>query len=254
MILLKRALPLLSSIAILVIGEVMVMRGTMFWYALVALALTHCAAYAYLLSHRAAKRDALFFFAVPATLLIAGFFLVVFLGDRWMLQAVIILLAFLYGWYAENVFHYLYQPAQYQPYALEHISSYLNILSFFMFFCGLFASRVFLSIALAVLVTIGAVVIMVFTLLMSWINKLQTPDAGVLNLVHLVVMIELLGIVSLLPTSFFVSALLLTVPYYLMANLIRHSVRGTLKRDVVYRYMTVSLSAFLITLLTAPWS
>ena len=102
--------------------------------------------------------------------------------------------------------------------------------------------------------TIGAFAIILLTLLMSWGNKLQTPDAGVLNLVHLFIMIELLGVVSLLPTSFFVSSLLLTVPYYLMANLIRHSVRGTLQRAVVYRYTAVSLSAFLITILTAPWS
>lgn len=254
MILLKRAIPFLSSIAILVFGEMLMRFSAGFWYLVAIGIVLHIAAFAYLLSQHAERRDTIFFFAVASVLLASTTFFLIFLSDQLLMHGLLVLTAFLYGWYAENIFHYLYQPQRYQPYSLEHISTYINLLSFFTFFCGLFAARIFLNITLPTMITFGSLTLILLSFQSSWGNKLREADAMLHTLVNIYIMIEFLGIVILLPTSIFVSALLLTVPYYLMASLSRHAVRGTLKRGVLVRYISIGLTTFILTLLTAPWS
>lgn len=254
MILFKRALPFLGSISIFAFLEIMVARGNFFWIFAGALLVLHCVLFWYLVAgHHEKKVRFQLLFEITIFLLSSVFFLI-FLTDHAVAQVLIILATFFYGLYTENIFYFLYNPQRYQPYALEHIANYLNILSFFMFFGGLFASRIFLNVTLITALWIGILGLILFVFLLFQTNKLESHDAMLQTFVYLLVMIELLGVVSFLPTSYFVSSVLLTIPYYLMGNLVRHNVRGTLRRGVIFRYLSVGISTFVLALLTAPWS
>ena len=69
-----------------------------------------------------------------------------------------------------------------------------------------------------------------------------------------VIMVELFAVAVILPTTYFVSGLLLTIPYYVMTNIARHSFANSLTQQVIRRYAIVGFLTLAMTMLTAPWS
>ncbi|MBI4414833.1 MAG: hypothetical protein HY566_01170 [Candidatus Kerfeldbacteria bacterium] len=253
MILLKRFIPVCTALFLLAGFEFTLAYQHLYWlFAAVVLSALSLASGS-LLSWKFRRSEFWHLFLLPMSFVASSFLLLLFVSDSWLAQLLAFASAVLCGWYLENVFQYHFQRQRYQPYALENIASYLNLLVVFFFASSLFAMRVFLNISLFVLVPLGAVVSVALSFQVLWTSKVALSRAWIMLVVYGVIMFEIFGAVSILPTTFFVAGLLLAVPHYLMMNLARHSFRDQLDHRVLRRYAIIGSAALLVTLLSAPW-
>lgn len=254
MIVLLRFIPFLSSVFIFIALEVLFVQHHLFWSILPFLVCLSVMAPAQLFEWRTERKEFWRVVAFTPTLILSSVFLLLFVSTAFYAHLLMVFTALLFGWFLENLFLFLHQPRQYQPYALENISSYINVLVAFFFFSALFASRIFLSFRLPHIIILGLVGAVLLSFFMFVWNKMSIRRSWYIFLIHGLVMLELLIGASLLPTSFFVAGLLLTIPYYIMLSLVRHTSRGSLDLKVLRRYALIGLSTFTVTLITAPWS
>jgi hypothetical protein len=253
MILLKRFLPFATVVCLCVLFECIVAFQTVFWILFPLIALVAIVPVGILVRWDFHTSDFWRFVVPSAGLVGSTVFLMMFLDQSSLIQLFLLATSLLIGWYCENVFHYYYQPGQYQPYALEHISLYLALLTIFYLFSALYAARIFLSIPMVYLFLVGGVVLLIFSAQLCANLKIPLPRAWKIVAAMTLVLLELFVGVSLLPTTFFVAGLLIAIPYYLMMNIIRHAVRQTLTAPVILRNVAVGVVVLTITLLTAPW-
>ncbi len=254
MILFKRLTPLLTGILLLALFEGVLLAPRGAWVLFLLAAFVLVAAWLLLTAGHMHGFDRWLSMVLPLLLVVSTALLTVLTQDALFLQTIILVSAFLHGWYLENLFLFHFQPHRYQPYALENISGYASLLVVFFFFAALFAARVFLNLPLYLLLPVGFVVTAILALQIFWSTKVPWSRGWPLLAIATLVLFELLGVLSMLPTSYFVSGLLMAIPYYLMMNLARHWLRDRLTVTVIRRYMIIGGSAFVVTLLTAPWS
>lgn len=253
MILLKRFIPACAALFLLAGFELILAYQHLYWLFAFGVLVGVALATGSLLSWKFRRSEFWHLFLLPIGFVGSNILLLLFVSDGWPAQLLAATSAVFGGWYLENVFLYHFQRQRYQPYALENIASYLNLLVVFFFASSLFAMRVFLNVPLLILVPLGAVISVVLSFQVLWTSKVPLSRAWVMLVVYGVIMLEIFGAVSMLPTTFFVAGLLLAVPHYLMMNLARHSFRNQLDRRVLRRYAIIGSATLLVTLLSAPW-
>lgn len=254
MILWKRIIPFLVALGVLASLQVLIRTPQHFWFVASASLLVAAFGAALLVWSKARAAEALFITLVPTGLTAFAIVLLLFVNETLIAQTVAIACSFLSYWYLENVFHFFYQPQAYQPYALENITAYCNILIAWFGFSSLSAARIFISVSLFVLVPAAALFIVLLLLQLAWSTKVPLRENLPILLAEAMVMSELAAVVLLLPTSFYAAGLLLAVPYFLMVNITRHHVRGTLVRPVIVRYAVIGVLTLAVTFTTAPWT
>ncbi len=254
MILWRRIVPFLAACCILASLEMLLRAPQHFWLTASLALLAAVIGVTVLVYQKAHPKDAFFLALVPIGLTVFATALLLFAPEALIAQSVIIACAFLSFWYLENVFHFFYQPQAYQPYALENITAYSNILIAWFGFSALYATRIFIGVSIFLLVPVTAVFIILLLVHIAWSAKVPLRENLPIVLTEAIVMSELAAVVLLLPTSFYAAGLLLAVPYFLMINLTRHHVRGTLVRPVVVRYAVIGVLTLAVTFATAPWT
>lgn len=253
MILLRRFIPFLITAALLFFWEWLWTWRAHFWLLTISMLVLTVIFIGYILYGRAELRAIPFLLLLPIALVAAGTTFLVFLGSSFVAHLVVVLNALLLGLYAENLFLFYYQPHRYQPYALEHISIYLNVLIAFYAFSAIFAARIFLNVSFVYLLPVGACIIVVLVLHQMWSAKVPFAEHWVFMSIMMLVMLELFGSILYLPTTFFASGLFLIIPYYVLTNIARHRLRGSFTPRDIARYAVIGSVALLATLLTAPW-
>lgn len=254
MILWRRITPLLAATGVLVALEVLLRSPQYFWFASVLALLVGVFGIIALVYRKVHLKEVFFLTIVSVGLVICTIALLLFVHEALIAQTVSFACAFLSYWYLENIFHYFYQPQAYQPYALENITTYCNILIAWFSFSVLYATRVFVSASIFLLIPATAVLIILLLLHIAWSAKIPFRENLPILLTETTVMTELATVVLLLPTSFYAAGLLLVIPYFLMVNLTRHHVRGTLLRPVIMRYAIIGVLTLAVTFTTAPWT
>ncbi|MEK7158775.1 MAG: hypothetical protein AAB733_04355, partial [Patescibacteria group bacterium] len=157
-------------------------------------------------------------------------------------------------WFFENLFYYRYRPSEYLPYALENISSYLNIASSFFWFSTLFNFILLFNLQEGA-VTMGATAMASALILQTfWVNKIAMKDYRVLWGVITLLMGEAFWIMHFSPLDPYVTGLLMTILLYVFVHLSRHHFLQSLSPNVIRRYFLIGGSVFLITLLSAQWT
>lgn len=254
MIILRRLLPIAATLALLGVLELIFAQQNLFWYLIPLVVLLTVFPVSLLLNWKFQSAAFWQLLITPSALIGSCLFLLLFLNEPILSHALMILACGLFAWYTENVFVFHYRTQEYQPYALEHISLYINLLSVFFFFSSLYAARIFLSIPLIYLIAIGTFVSALFSLQLVLGSKISWHRGGPLLFGLTLVMLELFLAVSILPTTFFVAGLLMAIPYYLMMNLTRHAFRDSLSRKIILRNGIIGALSFAVTLLAAPWT
>jgi len=85
------------------------------------------------------KKKEFIAFLITISFLIGGSFLFLFIVDSAVIRIIAtIIISLFIGYYYNNIFQFIYLPKAYQPYSLENISGYLNLLALFLFFTGFF--------------------------------------------------------------------------------------------------------------------
>lgn len=253
MVFLKRITATATPAVILLLLELAVTRHAVHYPTMAIILVLALGAVFYVIIGKVTIIDGIFFVLLPVALLGTAMFLVVFFSDALLTQAVVITCALVYTWYIENVFVYFYRPERYQPYSLENIGAYSNLLISFFFFSALFAAHIFLNLPLILLLPIGALFAAMLAAHIMWSAKVPLRRAWLIIGVQTMIIGELLIGILLLPTTFLVAGLLLAIPYYTMMNLHRHAERGTLEPRTIFRYSAIGVATFIITVAVAPW-
>lgn len=155
--------------------------------------------------------------------------------------------------FTKNLIVFLYNPAKYIPYSLEHISTYSNIVTSFFIYVSVFTFFVLGAgrmryIMLATLLGTALVVWQTF-----WIQKIPWKRARWYLAVITMVMVEGVWALHFWPVSYLVSGLLLTIFLYILLHLSRLYVTDSLTRKRLTRYLLTAGITVTALLVTARW-
>lgn len=193
------------------------------------------------------------FLLTPVLFLVASLGMIFFLEQLYFIQTVAVLAMALVVLYAEYVFQYMHIPATYQPYSLEYLSLFLNLLTVFFLSSIGFGSILLLQTPLF-LVALVAFFLFLFVIYGTfWVSKAHESKIKPYAFSGAVLLTELFVAVSVLPSSYYTNAALLTILFYLFIGLTRAHVLRTLSSTVTKRYVTISGVLLLIVILSSQW-
>ena len=189
----------------------------------------------------------------PLPISAGGLLLLVVLEGRWWRLVTTLLVGVLLWVAFEDLYRAFHRPSQYPAASSTNVSGNLGLVSYFFFAASILWLVVFLRFPLWLAALLLGGVAALLTYQAMWLLG-STAVQGVPYVVALTLgTIELLWVVSFLPTSVYVGALLLTAAYYIASGLARNQILGTLGRTVLTRYFLFGFSAILLVLLTAKW-
>ena len=88
---------------------------------------------------------------------------------------------------------------------------------------------------------------------MVWASGATLKSAWPYVLVISIATLQVFMVVSFLPTSIYVSGLLVTLAYYVMTGISRNWLLDIKDKKVIQRYLIISSVFFILILLTAKW-
>lgn len=192
--------------------------------------------------------------AVPMLLLVGGGYTFLLIQETVALQmAAVICTGICFFLFEKNLSVFLFQPAKYIPFSLEHIVTYCNVIASFYVYVSLFIFSILRLTRLRYIFLIALVVTAMLVWQTFWVQKIAWQKAKWYILVLTVVMTQVVVALYYWPVSFFVSGILLTLLFYVLLHLSRHHLTDTLTKQLLWRYLFTSLVALVILLVTARW-
>jgi len=223
-----------------------------FW--VISLTLIGCAILlAYLLKWRVRESLFWFFLFIPLCFLFATFVLVLLL-ESFLIELVLFFVAFfLLFLFLHYVFYYLHIPATYRPYAIEHLTLLLHLLSFFYLMTMAYAMRLFFQTPLLLLALLSLIFISFFLISIYWVSKISLKDFFSFIFIGTILLTESFIALLLLPTSLFTNAALLTILFYFFVETTRTHLLTKLSSRRLQWLSFGSGFLFLIIVLSAQW-
>lgn len=200
------------------------------------------------------KLDFWLFLSSPFLLAVSAFFLLLFLEGNGLKVLVITLATFLIWLFAENLFAYLHLPRAYQVNALEYLSLVVNVVSVFFFSTALFATRLFLSAPLWIIIPVFVIVVFILSSATLWLCKIEKERLLANAAGGTLIMTELFFVLTFLPGGFFPNAGLLTLFFYLFFGIVRARILNKLNKQILKRYLLIVTLLTFIIILTARWT
>ncbi len=189
----------------------------------------------------------------PALFISSGFAFMLFVEPQWLLVLIAIGVAIFVGLFLEHVFRFVYVPGIYQPYAIEHTSIVLHIVSIYFFSTMFYGLHTFLLTPVWIIASVFFLLSALFVYETLWVSKVASTTASHIALLGALVLTQLFVATAFLPTSFFVNAAIVAVAFYVFLGVIRASLLQRLSGVALKRY-TIAGGIFLIViLLSAKW-
>lgn len=193
------------------------------------------------------------FIITPLLLLASGILFLVFLEGYWLKQFYLLGLATLIWLFLTVVFFRFYTPLKYQIHSLENISSHLNLITVFLVTSSFFSLIIFLAIPFWVLLISFCLVFILLNYQLVWSSGVNLSRGWLYLGVITLVSAEIFWATSFLPVSIYVSSLIITLCYYLLAGLTRNWFLEIWEGKVIRRYLLISLVSLIVILATAKW-
>ncbi len=251
--LLNRAIPILSSLAILVLVEYLFREPKQIYWLVPASFLVVSLSIWRLVGRKFLNRKNWQFIITPALFLISGLIFLSFLGGQTLKHFFLAGLVILVWIFLQVIFLRFHFRPKYQAHSLENISAYLNLITIFLAASSFFSLIIFLGTSWWILIIIFAIINFLLIYQLTWSNGILFNDSWPYILVITIVLTEIFWAVSFLPTSVYVSGLLVAIGYYLTAGLARNWLLGIKEKKVVLRYLFISSISLVIVLITAKW-
>ena len=193
------------------------------------------------------------FFITPIMAVNSGWSLLIFLESPSTQQLVAFVTTAAVWIFLKVTFLYFSFRPKYEAHSLENISSYLNLITIFLFSSNAFNVIVLLRVpvwqaALGCVLLFGLLSYQLF-----WISDITFRASWRSVLAITLVGAEFFLALSYLPTSVYVNGLMITLGYYAMTGLARNWLLNIREGRVVLRYLLISFSILAILLLTAKW-
>ncbi len=252
MLILKRPIPIVAPICLALVYEALLKYTDYIFYIWIA-ALVIIVGSVIIISKRGlgmvrlALLISLIFFNSGA------YFFIFFISGELIRQSIIVTTLILNTITLTQIYYYHFRTEKYQVNALQNISSYLNLVSVFTLAGTFYSLILYLAWPNWLLSIFMFVVITVLSLQTLWVNKILAAQAWGFSAITGLVGFEVFWAISFLPSSFLVNALIVTVVYYAMVNLGRYFYLEKLYKSVVIRYLVISVSVLLLTVVTARW-
>ncbi len=202
---------------------------------------------------RSTTQERMMLLTPPVIFYLGLSFALFFLSPAWLRHSVIAISSVGLLVFAEEVFRYIHEPALYHQHAIEHLSSFLGITAMALSMSALFALRIFLNVRLVYLLPLSLVVSMLVSTSVLVTQSLTVPSLVSTVIVFSALIMELTWAVHFLPTSFLVNSAIVTVPFYVALNLVRHELNHSLTKDLIRRYTITGLVALFLVLVTSQW-
>lgn len=192
---------------------------------------------------------------VPLWLLLLGGFTFLLIQEQWLIQWLVIgVTSTFFFLFQKNLSVFLFEPAKYIPFSLEHISIYSTVLASFYVYVSLFIFSI-LRLARLRYIFVAALILSALMIWQTfWIQKIAWEKARWFVLVLSLVLTEVVVALYYWPVSFFVSGITATLLMYVLLHLSRHHLTNTLTRQLVLRYCVTATIALVLLLLSADWS
>jgi hypothetical protein len=155
--------------------------------------------------------------------------------------------------FTKNLAIFLYQPAKYIPYSLEHISTYSNVVASFFLYVSIFMFFILGVGRLRYMLLVGLVGTLIVVWQTFWIQKISWKRSKWYAAIISLVAVEAIWVLHFWPVSYFTSGLLLTIGLYMLLHISRHYVSDTLTRQRSVRYILIASITSLVLLLTTQW-
>ncbi|MFA6254861.1 MAG: hypothetical protein WC675_02355 [Patescibacteria group bacterium] len=187
-------------------------------------------------------------------LLFAGTLLFfIFLEGQFFKQAFLVCVVILFWAFFEVVFLKFHLRIKYQAYSLENIIIHLGLITIFLIASGFYSLAIFLGFSWVILLIIFMVVNILLNYQLAWTSGKTFAAALPYILVVTILISEIFWAAIFLPTSVYVSGLIVTISYYLVGGLARNWLLEIKESKVVKRYLLISVLALIIILATAKW-
>jgi len=194
-------------------------------------------------------------FLLPPFFLIGSSFIFLFFVEGLLYKHLFVLLiVFLWWIFIENIFLFFHQPVRYQPYALENISAYLNLVTVFFIGSSFHSFILFLGFSSSLLTLFIFIAIFFLVMQMIWINNLSARHNLFLIGILALLISELFWVTKFLPSGYLANGIILAIGYYFLTGIVRHWILKSLDRQVVKRYLWISGLSLLVIVITARWT
>ncbi|OGY49747.1 MAG: hypothetical protein A3B89_02340 [Candidatus Buchananbacteria bacterium RIFCSPHIGHO2_02_FULL_40_13] len=199
------------------------------------------------------KNEALIFLWHSSILLSIGLAYPLILGSQLFINLFIVIWLLVYLVYLESTFHYFYGTKKILLMDLKNVLAYVDLLT--IFFLSVFLINLYVFVNLAAWLVLLVVFSSAFWLIFSQlkINQIAIRPGLVYALVLSLLLTEVLLADLFLSVSFYVSAVLIALLYYLLVSLSILNLQGSLTRGLAIRYLVFTLAIILIVALTSQW-
>lgn len=194
------------------------------------------------------------FVGTPMLFVASSFFFVLFLGDGLHRGAVMLVAALFTFFYAEHLFSYIRTPSTYMPYALEHLTMLLSVMTVFLGVSAAFGLRMFLQAPISLLSAGVFALISFLAYATFWTSKVEHKRGLAFGMGGALILTELFAALSFLPTTFFVNATAIALGAYLFLGVSRAHFVQTLSRKTISWYAAVCAVLFVFIAGTAQWN
>lgn len=253
MILFSRILTFLSSFLVLIFLEILLFFPNRIFIIAAVIFIIIFFSILYITTKKIISKDFEHFLISPLFFISSGFLLLLFLESPIIKQIFILGLSIIYYLILSNLFSFKFQTHKYQPYILENLLSYINLISIFLFYSSIFCFHLLLGISTFLLLPIIFIFTFIITYQLFWVNKIDFKKNWLFTLIIGLIFLELFWAISYLPTGYFVNAIILLIIYYIFINISRDFLLNNLEKRQIKKYLTIGLSALILILATAQW-
>jgi hypothetical protein len=254
MIIIRRISSIVSLILILGFFELLLFKPDWFFFIILFLEATVILTIIGLAWKKIELQEVWQFLIPPVFLVGASYVILFFIEGVLYTQFFIVFVVFLLWNFIENTFLFLYQPVRYQPYALENISAYVNLITVFCIGASFHSSILFLGTSGAISTVFIFLVTFILIMQMLWINKIVIKGNYFVTGVIALIVAEMFWATIFLPSSYLVNGIVIAISYYFLVGIFRYWLLKSLDKKVFKRYIIISVSVFLLVAVTARWT
>lgn len=253
MILLHRIIPFLSALTVIILWEIAFTYPEHYLIFFAVILGVVFVSIAQMFHWNIFSRHFIGFFTIPMLLSLSVGTFLLFLEDTWLKQFVVILHIMSIGLFLESCFAYVHDPKGYQPYALQNVTGYINLLTLWCLLSSSYAAILFFQFSAWIIVFPTMLFVGVVLLTTFWMHKITLRKNILFFLINLLLFVQLFLALHYLPISWIVNGLVLVGVYYIVLNMSRYHLLQSLNRIVLRRYVFFGLTMILGVLMTARW-
>ncbi len=184
---------------------------------------------------------------------LSAMFSLVFLEQPISRHLFSVFIAIVAGIIVHNIYTFLWEPHRYQPYAIENLSTYVNIMSIFFFVSASATLHLLTSFSMWPLALMAAVVVGAVTLQTLWAQKIPLSLAMRYAFIFAFGVAELYLAASFLPVRPYVLAIFVVVPFYFFLTLTSDWLLERFEASRFQRRSFFAAALIAIASLTSQW-